>query len=589
MKNLKLGKRLLISFLIVTILSSIGGIVGIVMIHHLGGAYSSALTNYGFSQGDVGHFNAEFARSRSYSKDVLLYTDAGDVQTALDKISQSNEKINQYMQKMKDTMVNQSETEYYNKIDEEFAEYLKVEQEALEKAEGSQKAEAFNLLKSKGSPLADQVQNNVDALLQLKTETGNQLNTSLSAQKTATERTILIVALVSIGISVLIATMISKGISRPVQAMVAASQKMAEGDLKAEIPMDNRRDEIGLLSTAFAKSNTSVQEYISDLSRNLEQIASGDLNIDSTLDYSGDYAELKRVCIKISKSLNEIMEEIAQAAEQVASGSEQVSVGAQTLAQSSTEQAGSVEELSMEISEISQHVKENAKNAAEADANVSQIREEVEDSNRQMDEMVVAMDQISESSGQIEKIIKAIEDIAFQTNILALNAAVEAARAGNAGKGFSVVADEVRNLASKSAGAAKNTTSLIENSIRQVENGTRAAKQTAEALRKVTESTKKVSEKVGQISQASNRQSEEVSQITQGINQISSVVQSNSATAEESAAASEELSGQAQVMKTLVAKFKLIPHADAGKRQNRDTANIAEPALTEQPVCAGKY
>ena len=168
-----------------------------------------------------------------------------------------------------------------------------------------------------------------------------------------------------------------------------------------------------------------------------------------------------------------------------------------------------------------------------------------------------AMGKIQNSSEEIGKIIKAIEDIAFQTNILALNAAVEAARAGSAGKGFAVVADEVRNLASKSAEASKGTAALIEHSTAAVHTGTEIAKHTADTLLEVVNRMQSVVGSIDKIATVSNEQSEAVEQVTEGINQISSVVQNNSASAQESAAASEELSAEAEGLKNLVGQFTL--------------------------------
>ena len=178
-------------------------------------------------------------------------------------------------------------------------------------------------------------------------------------------------------------------------------------------------------------------------------------------------------------------------------------------------------------------------------------------SNQQMQEMISAMHEISDQSAQIRQIIKTIEDLAFQTNILALNASVESARAGEAGKGFAVVASEVRNLANKSTEASKHTSALIEDTIKAVEKGTGIANTTAKSLNLVVDSTKKVVTTVEKIASAAEWQAGSIAQITQGIGQISSVVQANSATAEESAAASEELSGQAQMLKSLVGQFRL--------------------------------
>ncbi len=368
---------------------------------------------------------------------------------------------------------------------------------------------------------------------------------------------IVIISLAAISVlSIVFAIYIIRTINRPVRELDSVARKIAEGDLSQSITY-NSRDELGMLAANFNKTVGRLRNYIGEISSVLKQIADGNLIFELNLNYEGEFAKVKQALEEISVALNDTLGQINQAADQVSSGSDQVSSGAQALSQGATEQASSIQELAATINEISTQVKETAANANEVRRQTDVTGEQVTTSNSQMQEMISAMTEISDKSGQISKIIKTIEDIAFQTNILALNAAVEAARAGEAGKGFAVVADEVRNLASKSAEASKSTAALIEDTVQAVEKGTEIANATAESLFAVVESTKGVVASVDKIASAADQQADSVAQVTLGIDQISSVVQTNSATAEESAAASEELSSQAQVMKSLVGRFRL--------------------------------
>ncbi len=202
------------------------------------------------------------------------------------------------------------------------------------------------------------------------------------------------------------------------------------------------------------------------------------------------------------------------------------------MAQGATEQASSVQELSATIADISEHISNTADFSKQANELGVQAGSVVERSKEEMSHLIDAIRDIATASEHIQKIIKAIDDIAFQTNILALNAAVEAARAGNAGKGFAVVADEVRNLAQKSAEAAKNTTELIENSLEHVAKGEQLAESTGEAFTEVAKYSDDILAMVAKIADASQEQALSISQISQGVDQISSVVQMNSATSE---------------------------------------------------------
>ena len=174
-----------------------------------------------------------------------------------------------------------------------------------------------------------------------------------------------------------------------------------------------------------------------------------------------------------------------------------------------------------------------------------------------MGQLTAATRNIDQSSAQIGTIIKTIEDIAFQTNILALNAAVEAARAGSAGKGFSVVADEVRNLAAKSAEAAQNTNVLISRSIQSAKTGTESTDMAVSAMQVINDCIQSIKALMDEIAAASVQQSEMISLVDTGIKEISAVVQDNSTAAEKSAAVSKELSQQARTLNSLISRFRI--------------------------------
>lgn len=363
-----------------------------------------------------------------------------------------------------------------------------------------------------------------------------------------------------IATGILVSILLSNKIINPITTFVNRIKMLAEGDVTSPLPeFEATSAEIQSLQRSLETTLNSTGAIIKDIDYVLTELANGNLDVCSQVPemYTGDYQHILVALKKIKNELNEFFIKIIQVAEQVSAGSAQVSDGAQFLAQGATEQASSIQELSASVEEVAQAVNKNAEKSEVAKNLTNEAGEIMNGSVADMELTREAMQEISKTSKDISNVIKAIDDIAFQTNILALNAAVEAARAGSAGKGFAVVADEVRNLSQKSAEAAKNTTVLIENSIAAVEKGASLVNKSSEDFTEVAEKASEVTILIGEISQQAQHQAEEVNQISAGIEQISSVVQMNSATSEESAAASEELSSQAITLKGLVGKFKL--------------------------------
>lgn len=258
---------------------------------------------------------------------------------------------------------------------------------------------------------------------------------------------------------------------------------------------------------------------------------------------------------KIIKFLLSIIEKLKVTSNFVSSASSQLSSASQQLAEGSTEQAASIEETSAAMEETSSNAKKNVDNTMQA----YELSEEASHSAHQgmgkMQEMDVSMQEIKKSSDDIAKIITVIDEIAFQTNILALNAAVEAARAGDAGAGFAVVAEEVRNLAGRSARAAKDTAEMIEKNINLSKNGVGLSGEVMKFLEEITENTNKVNILISEIAGASEEQSTHVEQVATAMEQIDQTTQKNAAVAQESSASSQELQSQAEELNEIVKKL----------------------------------
>ena len=341
----------------------------------------------------------------------------------------------------------------------------------------------------------------------------------------------------------------------PLQDIELALVKMSQGKLGTRIA-DTYAGEFGKITARINLTLERIASHIAEVSGVLDCISNNDLTKTVEGNYHGDFADLKAGFNKINETLNRIVSEIKQSAAQVTEGAAIVQNSSQELAHGTQQQSASVQELHASLALISDSTSENAGKARDAVEHSERSMKSAVEGNEDMQRMLASMQGVKEASGKITNINKVIEDIAFQTNLLALNAAVEAARAGEHGLGFSVVAEEVRSLASKSQDAARQTAALIDESVRRVSESMEISGQTAAALGNIVQDVSKVAKIISDIAEESGSQAHMVSQVHQGLTAITEAAQNNSVVTEKTAEASSELTAQAEVMRETVSIFK---------------------------------
>jgi methyl-accepting chemotaxis protein len=378
---------------------------------------------------------------------------------------------------------------------------------------------------------------------------------------------ILLISAVSLVLAFLAYLAFSRTITGPLKKGVAFAEQVAAGDFTGQLPI-HQKDEIGKLADALNGMSTKLMAIVAAIRDSAMQVASS--------------------------------------SEQITASAQKLAEGAQSQASTLEETSASVEELTASVDQVAEHAQSQAAAVEQGSASMAQVHQAIEEVSKNMSEIAglaglsvdnalqgaravsEVMDGINLIAGSSEKIggiVSVIGEIADQTNLLALNAAIEAARAGEHGRGFAVVADEVSKLADRSASSTKEIESLIRESVKNVTQGVETARGSQAAMEQIRSASQKVKEMIAGLSQsmvqqvdavkeltralgsvsemsqsisaATEEQTTNAKQVSKAVENVNEVTQSAASAAEEMSSATEQLSSMAQELQKMMGQFRI--------------------------------
>ncbi|KFE64446.1 Methyl-accepting chemotaxis protein I (serine chemoreceptor protein) [Hyalangium minutum] len=502
-QNLKITTKLLVAFLSLLLLSSGLGVFALGVIDQLRQAADDAANQWGPSVQHLSRLRSSLYRLRTSELSHLVASSPERMERFEREAKQAREDFAQSLQAYQQASRKESERAAVDELQRHWASYLEQHQRLLELSRRTKGDPSMASLQLQTEESFKAVSERLNTLVGSFIGGARQATAQAAAVHESARRWILAVMFSSFLLGALLCLAVARSIIRPLAEAVRVADRIAEGELTVHIEAATR-DEAGQMLAA-----------------------------------------MKRMVQRLEQTLREVL----QGARALASASAQVAAASQSLSQGTSEQASSVEATTAGLERMSASIHENGNHSRQMAQMALQGAAEASESGHAVKETVQAMSAIAER-------ISIIEEMAYQTNLLALNAAIEAARASEHGRGFSVVATEVRKLAERAQGAAREIGTMAFQSVK-------VAERSGTLLEALVPSIRRTSELVQEVVSSSTMQASGVTQMNEAMKQVDRVTQRNASAAEELSSTAEEMSAQAETLRRLVSFFQVSSGPEA--------------------------
>lgn len=510
--NLKISKKLLLSFLAVLTLTMLMGIFSISQITRVNGSASEVLNHTLPSTRYALMMKATLGRMRVSELQHIVSDEEKDYVYYENSIAARRAEFQRYAKLYAEIVRSPEEAAVFEPLKQSFELYRDESLKVFALSRAGKKDEAQAVNRGRSIKLFRALNDGVDKLVEMNEGESRQASVNDLAVYTSSRMWIVVMLVTALVAGTLLSLWISHLIAKPLGFAVEVAKRVAAGDLTTTIEA-GYADELGQLMRALQTMNMSLRSLVS---------------------------------------------KVRDGSETIATASREIATGNLDLSARTERQASSLEETAAAMEQLTATVKQNSDNAREASMLAASATEDASQGGLVVGKVVSTMGSINDSSRKIVDIIGVIDGIAFQTNILALNAAVEAARAGEQGRGFAVVAAEVRILAHRSATAAKQIKELIGDSVSKINAGNKLVEQAAGTMSEVGRSMRRVNQIVGEISSATSEQSAGIVEINQAIMYMDEETQQNSALVEQASAAADALAEQGARLVEAIGAFRLV-------------------------------